>query len=284
MIDCYTYIMCRYLVCSHGWRLAEGQDIYPEKNTSWPQRLSWLHSSGEFPWRILMLCLLVYHQMSKCLVLCVWSQHYASRSGHVAVCDFLLENGALASPQTPGGATPLHRSAYCGHLGVVRTLLHHRADPLLSDDDGATPLHKVPRFSYHSLSCNQTKPADWLMFLNAWPGSRTRSRRGVSATSRAQSSALQPGEQKAPTPPSAGTSRTLAAAPETSSGTTADGDQTHDRTLSRQRSAQLRTAAWTSIRASTEWTSHRCSYSLSFSWETLPNIWFSRSLFRHSWK
>ncbi|XP_029367205.1 ankyrin repeat domain-containing protein 39 [Echeneis naucrates] len=69
--------------------------------------------------------------------------HYASRSGHHAVCKFLLEKGACASPQTPGGATPLHRSAYCGHLEVVRLLVNHRADSMLCDDDGASPLHKA---------------------------------------------------------------------------------------------------------------------------------------------
>uniref|UniRef100_A0A1A8KMP6 Ankyrin repeat domain 39 n=1 Tax=Nothobranchius kuhntae TaxID=321403 RepID=A0A1A8KMP6_NOTKU len=69
--------------------------------------------------------------------------HYGSRSGHLAVCAFLLESGACASPQTPGGATPLLRAAYCGHLDVVRLLLQHRADPMLSDDDGASPLHKA---------------------------------------------------------------------------------------------------------------------------------------------
>ncbi|XP_028313569.1 ankyrin repeat domain-containing protein 39 [Gouania willdenowi] len=69
--------------------------------------------------------------------------HYASRSGHLAICSFLLENGACASPQTPGGATPLHRAAYCGHLDVVKLLLKRRADPTLCDDDGASPLHKA---------------------------------------------------------------------------------------------------------------------------------------------
>ncbi|KAE8292615.1 Ankyrin repeat domain-containing protein 39 [Larimichthys crocea] len=69
--------------------------------------------------------------------------HYASRSGHLAVCSLLLQSGACASPRTPGGATPLHRSAYCGHLDVVGLLLQHRADPTLCDDDGATPLHKA---------------------------------------------------------------------------------------------------------------------------------------------
>ena len=70
-------------------------------------------------------------------------QHYASRSGRLDVCAFLLQSGACTSPQTPGGATPLHRAAYCGHLDVVGLLLRHGADPSLCDDDGASPLHKV---------------------------------------------------------------------------------------------------------------------------------------------
>ncbi|XP_055367824.1 ankyrin repeat domain-containing protein 39 isoform X2 [Betta splendens] len=92
--------------------------------------------------------------------------HYASRSGHLAICKFLLENGACSSPQTPGGATPLHRSAYCGHLDVARLLLHHRADPMLCDDDGASPLHKAAECGHEEVCllllehcpalCNQT--------------------------------------------------------------------------------------------------------------------------------
>ncbi|XP_038559361.1 ankyrin repeat domain-containing protein 39 isoform X3 [Micropterus salmoides] len=54
-----------------------------------------------------------------------------------------LRDSAGYTALTPGGATPLHRSAYCGHLDVVRLLLHHRADPVLCDDDGACPLHKA---------------------------------------------------------------------------------------------------------------------------------------------
>uniref|UniRef100_A0A8C7DFP1 Uncharacterized protein n=1 Tax=Oncorhynchus kisutch TaxID=8019 RepID=A0A8C7DFP1_ONCKI len=51
----------------------------------------------------------------------------ASRSRHESVCKFLLWGGACANPQTPGGATPLHRSAYY---------------PQLCDYDGSSPLHK----------------------------------------------------------------------------------------------------------------------------------------------
>uniref|UniRef100_A0A8C7TSS7 SOCS box domain-containing protein n=1 Tax=Oncorhynchus mykiss TaxID=8022 RepID=A0A8C7TSS7_ONCMY len=49
---------------------------------------------------------------------------------HDHFCKFLLWGGACTNPQTPGGATPLHRSAYCG------------ADPQLCDYDGSSPLHK----------------------------------------------------------------------------------------------------------------------------------------------
>ncbi|XP_040898913.1 ankyrin repeat domain-containing protein 39 isoform X2 [Toxotes jaculatrix] len=59
-------------------------------------------------------------------------------SGYTALVNLL--GRCLA---TPGGATPLHRSAYCGHLDVVRLLVHHRADAMLCDDDGASPLHKA---------------------------------------------------------------------------------------------------------------------------------------------
>ncbi|KAJ7994190.1 hypothetical protein DPEC_G00263340 [Dallia pectoralis] len=69
--------------------------------------------------------------------------HYASRSGHEAVCKLLLERGACANLQTRGGATALHRSAYCGRLGVVQLLLGHGADPQMCDDDGSSPLHKA---------------------------------------------------------------------------------------------------------------------------------------------
>lgn len=76
--------------------------------------------------------------------LCVISiQHYASRSGHVTVCQLLLSSGASANSQTPGGVTPLHRAAYCGREEVVRVLLTGGADVKLVDSDGRTPLHKV---------------------------------------------------------------------------------------------------------------------------------------------
>ncbi|XP_021113691.1 ankyrin repeat domain-containing protein 39 isoform X7 [Heterocephalus glaber] len=69
--------------------------------------------------------------------------HYASRNGHYAVCQFLLESGAKCDAQTHGGATALHRASYCGHTEIARLLLSHGSDPQLVDDDGMTSLHKV---------------------------------------------------------------------------------------------------------------------------------------------
>lgn len=88
------------------------------------------------------------HQPVACLVLLsdlglCSLQHYASRNGHYAVCQFLLESGANCDAQTHGGATALHRASYCGHTEIARLLLSHGSNPRLVDDDGMTSLHKV---------------------------------------------------------------------------------------------------------------------------------------------
>lgn len=46
-------------------------------------------------------------------------------------------------PLYTGGATGLHRAAYCGHSEVVRLLVRGGADGIMVDGDGRTPLHKV---------------------------------------------------------------------------------------------------------------------------------------------
>ncbi|XP_033933251.1 ankyrin repeat domain-containing protein 39-like isoform X3 [Pseudochaenichthys georgianus] len=65
--------------------------------------------------------------------------------------DSNLRDSTGYTALTPGGATPLHRSAYCGHLDVVRLLLQHRADPMLCDDDGSSPLHKAAEQSHEEV-------------------------------------------------------------------------------------------------------------------------------------
>ncbi|NXY89027.1 ANR39 protein, partial [Alcedo cyanopectus] len=77
--------------------------------------------------------------------------HYASRNGHLGVCQLLLQRGARCDARTPGGATPLHRASYCGHLDVARLLLAHGADPAAADDDGSTSLHKAAEQGHREL-------------------------------------------------------------------------------------------------------------------------------------
>lgn len=70
--------------------------------------------------------------------------HYATRGGHVRVCEILLEHGANVDARTRGmRATPLHRAAYMGHVEVVDLLLRHGAAPNLTDVDGRTALHRT---------------------------------------------------------------------------------------------------------------------------------------------
>ncbi|XP_053905606.1 ankyrin repeat domain-containing protein 39 [Cuculus canorus] len=77
--------------------------------------------------------------------------HYASRNGHLGVCQLLLGRGARCDARTPGGATPLHRASYCGHLAITRLLLAHGADPAATDSDGHTSLHKAAEQGHREL-------------------------------------------------------------------------------------------------------------------------------------
>ncbi|XP_010561321.1 PREDICTED: ankyrin repeat domain-containing protein 39 [Haliaeetus leucocephalus] len=79
------------------------------------------------------------------------SWHYASRNGHLGVCQLLLQRGARCDARTPGGATPLHRASYCGHLAVAQLLLAHGADPAATDEDGRTSLHKAAEQGHREL-------------------------------------------------------------------------------------------------------------------------------------
>ncbi|XP_011867983.1 PREDICTED: ankyrin repeat domain-containing protein 39 [Vollenhovia emeryi] len=70
--------------------------------------------------------------------------HYATRGGHVRVCEVLLECGAKVDARTRSmRATPLHRAASAGHVRVIELLLRHGAAPNLMDADGRTALHRA---------------------------------------------------------------------------------------------------------------------------------------------
>lgn len=70
--------------------------------------------------------------------------HYATRNGHLRVCEILLEHGANVNSCTRSmKTTPLHRAAWMCHVEIIDLLLRHGADPNMTDEDGKTALHRV---------------------------------------------------------------------------------------------------------------------------------------------
>ncbi|KAL0123619.1 hypothetical protein PUN28_005854 [Cardiocondyla obscurior] len=70
--------------------------------------------------------------------------HYATRAGHIDVCEILLNHGAKVDACTRGmKATPLHRAASKGHVQIVELLLRHGATSNLKDEDSRTALHRA---------------------------------------------------------------------------------------------------------------------------------------------
>jgi ankyrin repeat protein len=64
----------------------------------------------------------------------------AVTSGHVAVVQWLLENGADANYRYSGGYSPLLTAAANGRLDIAKLLLAHGADPHATTDDGKSAL------------------------------------------------------------------------------------------------------------------------------------------------
>ncbi|CAK1603147.1 unnamed protein product [Parnassius mnemosyne] len=70
--------------------------------------------------------------------------HYAARSGHVNICNILLQNGADINAETRSGkATPLHKAAAAGKATTLKFLIQSGACIDKQDIDGQTVLHKA---------------------------------------------------------------------------------------------------------------------------------------------
>jgi hypothetical protein len=66
--------------------------------------------------------------------------HYASKRGHSALSELLLQHGALVNVPTPNTLqTPLHRAAAARHQDAVNVLLAHQADTTSHNHEGRTP-------------------------------------------------------------------------------------------------------------------------------------------------
>ena len=65
----------------------------------------------------------------------------AAWAGHLAIVQFLVEQGTDMENASSYGTTPLNTASYHGHLDVVQYLLEQGADRDKADEDGYTPLH-----------------------------------------------------------------------------------------------------------------------------------------------
>mmetsp|Transcript_45039 Transcript_45039/g.118078 ORF Transcript_45039/g.118078 Transcript_45039/m.118078 type:complete len:338 (+) Transcript_45039:66-1079(+) len=67
--------------------------------------------------------------------------HAASKGGHTACVNLLLDRGAYIDARDARGITPLYVASFKGHGTTVHVLLERHADLSLARDDGATALH-----------------------------------------------------------------------------------------------------------------------------------------------
>ncbi|KAK2501350.1 hypothetical protein MC885_012005, partial [Smutsia gigantea] len=95
-------------------------------------------------------------------------EHYASRNGHYAICQFLLESGAKCDAQTHGGATALHRASYCGHTEIAQLLLSHGSNPRLVSRERAG--RKVLGCAYGVLTLEAGQVTTGWDSKRLWPG------------------------------------------------------------------------------------------------------------------
>ena len=69
--------------------------------------------------------------------------HLAAHNGHLAVCDFILQNAMDINPKDSEGWTPLHSAAQKGHMEVYNFLLGKIEDKNPIDSHGITPFDLI---------------------------------------------------------------------------------------------------------------------------------------------
>ena len=71
----------------------------------------------------------------------------AAHNGHLAVCDFILQNAIDINPKDSEGWTPLHSAAQKGHMEIYNFLLERTEDKNPIDDHGITPFDFINEIS-----------------------------------------------------------------------------------------------------------------------------------------
>ena len=67
----------------------------------------------------------------------------AASAGHVAICRYLLDNGAAVNSVTDQGRSALLYACSKNHDDVAKLLLDRHADINLQDKFGSSPLHRA---------------------------------------------------------------------------------------------------------------------------------------------
>ena len=88
--------------------------------------------------------------------------HVATRAGHLALIELLLDNGASIDQRTNAGATPLHVSAEAGRPEVIALLLKRGARLDSRRSDGRTPMQIAQRNGH----------GEAVRILRGWRGKR----------------------------------------------------------------------------------------------------------------
>jgi hypothetical protein len=72
--------------------------------------------------------------------------HWATRDGHEALAQLLIENGADVSVTDSDGLMPLHQAANYGDEAVAQLLIDKGSDASAGDNHGRMPLHTAAEY------------------------------------------------------------------------------------------------------------------------------------------
>ena len=89
--------------------------------------------------------------------------HSAAASGHLSVCQLLIEKVADKNPKDEGGWTPLHYAAQNGHLAICQLIIENVEEKSPKDNQGRTPLFAVQ----NGVSSDKTKK-EIIEYLKKW--------------------------------------------------------------------------------------------------------------------
>ena len=87
----------------------------------------------------------------------------AAHNGHLAVCDFIVQNVLDVNPGDGEGWTPLHSAAQKGHMEIYNFLREKIVDKNPIDDHGITPFDLIDEIPKNLKSALMLPPSNLKM-------------------------------------------------------------------------------------------------------------------------